>query len=179
MIKENSYLLKEQEVLDVKKKMVISFGSVVLMVSALCGCGSSNRERDAWVCAQNIVKEELKSPSTADFCSYPDASITDIGNERYVVKGYVDAKNSFGAEIRTDFTVTLTLTKSGYKDESCEIDNNLTEDTSSDTDFHYCIVDRCTEYGANRITGISGETEYYCDKHYQEIQDKKEKMLDD
>lgn len=158
-----------------KKKMVILLGSVALMTSTFCGCGSSNRERDAWVCAQNVVKEKLKSPSTADFCSYPDASITDMGDDRYKVEGYVDAENLFGAEIRTDFTVTLTLTKNGYKDESCEIDN-LTEDTSSDTGFHYCIVDKCTEYGANKITGISGETEYYCEKHYKEMEDMAEEM---
>lgn len=182
------------------KKMAILFGSVVLMASALCGCGSSNREHDAWVCAQNIVKEELKSPSTADFCSYPDASITNMGNDRYMVEGYVDAENSFGAEIRTDFTVTLTLTKSGYKDESCCFDSdsesddmedfisdyidehpeeyNQTDESGYDTQ-HTCEVSGCYKNGIYSMTGFSGDAEYYCSEHYHEMENMVEMMFGD
>lgn len=137
----------------------------------------NSREMDAWVCAMHVAEERLKSPSTAKFCSFSDASITDMGDDRYKVQGYVDAENSFGVRVKTEFTVTLTLTKSGYKDESCKIDDS-TGGTSSDTDwFHFCIVDGCIEYGSNSIIGISGETEYYCNKHYQEMKDNIEKML--
>ena len=51
-----------------------------------------------------------------------EATITDLGNDRYRIKGYVDAQNAFGGVIRTYFTVTLTLTKSGYKDAKCTFD---------------------------------------------------------
>lgn len=73
------------------------------------------RKVDAWVCAQDIVNSKLKVPSTAKYCSYPNAEITWNGGSDYTVKGYVDASNSLGAKIRTYFTVTLTLTKEGYK----------------------------------------------------------------
>ena len=73
-----------------------------------------NREKDAWVCAQDIVNSNLKAPATAKFCSYTEATITHNGGSDYTVKGYVDAENSYGAQIRTNFTVTLTLTEKGY-----------------------------------------------------------------
>ena len=40
----------------------------------------------------------------------------DLGGNRWKVSGYVDAQNSFGATVRTNWTVTLTLTNSGFKD---------------------------------------------------------------
>jgi hypothetical protein len=75
----------------------------------------SNLKIDIWVCAQNVVEDNLKSPSSADFCSIVDASVYSNGNNNYTVIGYVDAENGFGAVIRNDFTVTLTFTGSGYK----------------------------------------------------------------
>lgn len=73
-----------------------------------------SRSSDAWVCAQDIAKSSLRSPSTAKFCSYVDASITCTGGNDYTVSGYVDAENGFGATVRSYFTVTLTLTEKGY-----------------------------------------------------------------
>ena len=75
----------------------------------------SNLKIDIWVCAQNIVEDNLKSPSSADFCSIVDASVYSNGSNNYTVMGYVDSENDFGAVIRSDFTVTLTFTGNGYK----------------------------------------------------------------
>jgi len=99
---------------------IVLFFGIIIGISQ--GCEFENDERDAWVCAQNVVENHLKSPSTADFCSYPEATITDLGNNKYKIVGYVDAQNSFGAVIRSYFTVTLTLTESGYTDARCYID---------------------------------------------------------
>lgn len=74
-----------------------------------------NRELDAWVCAQDIVNSKLKAPSTAKFCSYTEATVTYNGGSDYTVEGYVDAENGYGAKIRTNFIVTLTLSEKGYK----------------------------------------------------------------
>ena len=110
------------------KKKVVNFISgivtVALVFAIIIGVsgGFENDERDAWVCAQNVVESRLKSPSTADFCSYPEATVTDLGSNRYKITGYVDAQNSFGAVVRSYFTVTLTLTKNGYTDAKCSID---------------------------------------------------------
>ena len=73
-----------------------------------------------WTCAQNVVKNHLKAPSTAKFpWSLDEVSIIDLGNDQYNVSSYVDSQNGFGATVRSYFTVTLTLTEHGYKDAIC------------------------------------------------------------
>lgn len=83
---------------------------------------SSDEARDAKVCAVKAVKDSLKSPSTADFCSYNDMTATSLGGDKWKVTGYVDAQNSFGATLRENWTVTLTLTGSGFKDYTVSFD---------------------------------------------------------
>ena len=86
----------------------------------ISGC-SSDPKIDAWNCAQDAVKYRLKSPSTAKFPAYSASYVSDLGNNRYRISAHVDAQNSFGATIRQSFTVTLTLTESGYTDASVSI----------------------------------------------------------
>ena len=69
-------------------------------------------DSDAFTIAQKIVKENLKSPSTAKFCSILQASISNSGNS-YTVIGWVDSENSFGATLRTNFIVTYSAIKHG------------------------------------------------------------------
>lgn len=73
---------------------------------------------EAWICAKDIVENNLKSPSSAKFCSFAEASIRHIGNGEYMVVGWVDAQNSFGATIRESFVVTYIATADGYKNGS-------------------------------------------------------------
>ena len=82
----------------------------------------ADRNSDAWICAKDIVESNLKSPTSAKFCSYSEATIQSLGNNKYKITGYVDADNTFGASMRNDFTVTLTLTKSGYTNGSVSFD---------------------------------------------------------
>ena len=96
---------------------------LAIVISFFATGGFSNDNRNAWVCAQEVVREELKYPDTADFCSYTSANITNVSGDRYVIKGYVDAENGFGATVGTHFTVTLTLTSNGYKDAECTFHN--------------------------------------------------------
>lgn len=42
-----------------------------------------------------------------------------------------------------------------------------------------CEVDGCTKIGSYDIVGFSGETEYYCYTHYNEIEDIIDSMIDD
>lgn len=80
---------------------------------------------EAFAVAQKIVKENLKSPSTAKFCSILQASVSNSGN-KYTVTGWVDSQNSFGATLRTSFTVTYSAIKHGgeigYKEASVTFD---------------------------------------------------------
>ena len=77
---------------------------------------SADRSRDAWVCAIKYVEDNLKSPSTAKFCKYTDATVMRVGEDEYIIHGYVDAQNSFGATVRQIWTVSLFLTEKGFRD---------------------------------------------------------------
>lgn len=54
--------------------------------------------------AQIIVEDSLKSPKSAKFPSSKDISYQKKGN-LVAIKGYVDAENSFGTQIRNDYIV--------------------------------------------------------------------------
>lgn len=109
---------------------LVMMGVTVLAIIALfamCAFGGKDDDSigksDAWVCAQDVVERNLKSPSSAKFCLMSEATIhyngEEDGGSRYTVSGYVDAQNSFGAMIRKNFTVNLTVTKDGYKRATC------------------------------------------------------------
>jgi hypothetical protein len=61
-------------------------------------------ESYAAVYCKDLVKNSLKSPKSADF-PWGDRAIFSGG--QYVMNSYVDAQNSFGAEIRTHFRCVL------------------------------------------------------------------------
>ena len=77
---------------------------------------------EVWAMAQSFVKDQLKSPKSADFPTYGDSSvsITNSG-DYYKVTGYVDAENSFGAEIRSTFSLVLKKGGSKYTLKECNI----------------------------------------------------------
>lgn len=76
-----------------------------------------NNDTYYYVIAQEIVSNNLKAPSSAVFCSINNCNM--VRNKDYVaVQGYVDASNSFGAQIRTEFIVefkVLDLTNFSYE----------------------------------------------------------------
>lgn len=61
----------------------------------------------AYVTCKNVVKSQLKSPSTADF-PWADYKAWAAGGFLYV-HSYVDAQNGFWAQIRTNFTCKFEL----------------------------------------------------------------------
>ena len=76
---------------------------------------------DAITVAEKIVKDNLKSPSTAKFCSTSEAKIS-CSDNTWTVSGWVDAQNSFGATLRNNYTVKFTFTSSNkYTIDSCNI----------------------------------------------------------
>lgn len=82
----------------------------------------SKKKSDVWICAQDVVTQDLKSPATAKFCKVYEATVYHQTGNQYIAMGYVDSENSYGALIRTYFTVWLTMTKNGYKDAHAEYD---------------------------------------------------------
>lgn len=62
----------------------------------------------ACTAAEKEVKKRLKSPSSAKFPVCSEMDITNLG-DIWTINSYVDADNSFGATIKTDFTVEIRL----------------------------------------------------------------------
>lgn len=62
----------------------------------------------AWDMCSEFVRDRLKAPKTADFAEYRDVGTSVIrSGRRFVVDGYVDAENSFGANLRTQYICTV------------------------------------------------------------------------
>lgn len=55
------------------------------------------------IMCERFVKGSLKAPSTADFQPNYQMKVVPISDNEFVVGGYVDAENSFGAKIRSKF----------------------------------------------------------------------------
>lgn len=68
-----------------------------------------SNETMAFVMSQNFVKRELKSPASASFPSTSSQGVRTnyIGDCTHEVWAYVDAQNSFGANIRTEYYVKI------------------------------------------------------------------------
>lgn len=109
-----------------KERQDVILGSIVLLVGAVLliwflvsvatgedepgGGGTDEGPGDesagAYIACEDFVEDLLKAPSTADFSGYFGSSVSQTGN-RYTVRGTVDAENSFGAAIRSNFTCTV------------------------------------------------------------------------
>lgn len=59
------------------------------------------------------IKSNLKSPLTAVFCSADELNVIDY-QFCFLVYGYVDAQNAFGALLRTRFLIELRVDNDGY-----------------------------------------------------------------
>lgn len=70
-------------------------------------CGSENYH-DAFLYGQEFVKRNLKAPRSAKFGGYRNTSVQHYTGCKFVVSGYVDSQNSFGAMLRSNYSVTLT-----------------------------------------------------------------------
>lgn len=78
------------------------------------GAGSSHPDKaEAWVMAQQFVRDRLRSPASADFGSILgehqsyEKCVSTLGGGRFAVEGWVDAQNSLGVKLRHDFTCRL------------------------------------------------------------------------
>lgn len=64
---------------------------------------ANDNRSTAVVACEGIVKQNLKSPSTASF----DSEARDTGERTWEVVGVVDSQNSFGATVRSEFACAV------------------------------------------------------------------------
>lgn len=88
--------------------------AVVIILSRNAGEQSAAGPRvpsrsDACFISQKFVRERLKAPTTAKFPAWTEENcrVTRAG-ELWRVRSFVDAQNSFGAMIRSDYGVEMT-----------------------------------------------------------------------
>lgn len=74
--------------------------------SADSGPVSSEQER-AGDMAQTFVLKKLISPATAKFSPEEETTITASGDGSWIVNGWVDSHNVYGALVRQNYRVTL------------------------------------------------------------------------
>ena len=91
----------------VETRILVAVVSVLVLAvlvasnASSCGGGETDSTLGARTAARMFVRDRLKSPSSAKFGT---VSASSLGNSRYSFSGYVDAQNSFGAQIRTRFS---------------------------------------------------------------------------
>lgn len=70
---------------------------------------------ELWVFAKNFIRDRLKSPSSSSFGGVfseyqdPDRAIIKLDENAWAATGWVDADNSFGANLRNDFYLEMQL----------------------------------------------------------------------
>lgn len=91
------------------KKIVYCLIAGTLMFSS-CDSPEISKETcrtTAWVLSQDAVKDRLKVPSTAKFPEM-DSSFVSSHDSIYTVHAYVDAQNTFGATMRSEYSCEFT-----------------------------------------------------------------------
>ncbi len=114
---ERLRLIREQGANTTRVIKIVVFVVIGSILLYYCNKGSSaeNEPRgekcsdsiSAQIAAKNFVEKKLKSPSTADWCSFTEFTAVQRDG-LWVVDGCLDSQNGFGALIRSDFTVSMT-----------------------------------------------------------------------
>lgn len=66
-----------------------------------------DRKLEAFAIAKTHVIHELKAPASADFPNADSAFVSLLRAGEYRVSAYVDAQNSFGSKVRTNYVCDL------------------------------------------------------------------------
>lgn len=85
-----------------------------------------NERVECWTLATQAVKDQLKLPSSAKFpfsaSSNGVSIIKNSSGDTYYVSAWVEAKNSFGGTVRSDFCVSLSHDESGFSVTTVDVD---------------------------------------------------------
>lgn len=93
------------KILGIKRSVFISL--IIFIPILLSSCSNLGKSKYFNECKQ-LVKDRLRSPSTAAF---PEINLNNLDGKSFEIVGVVDAQNGFGATIRGSFKCM------GYKNE--------------------------------------------------------------
>lgn len=79
---------------------------------------------DAFLMAKSFIKKGLKSPSTAEFANISESVVVTPSVDFWKVTSYVDSQNGFGAMIRTEFQITMSVDRDTKKWTVIEIETS-------------------------------------------------------
>lgn len=173
-MEDNNYYLGDVMFLDKKCQAIAKYGSGenqwsdydTLYWIEIIGFATNEIEE---------VKEQLETVmhTTADQYGSGEQYLfnVDIPNTEY----WIHAEESY----KNDDTLLLSIHYGHTYDESSTSDNDAAHiNTESDVgNIHICEVDGCNNVGTESIIGFSGELEWYCTKHYDEMVEIVDHML--
>lgn len=104
----------------VKHQMVAAILAVSIMILVAVQCTSDSEpsqndwQVESYVTTQQIVKNNLKSPSTADFPWTPGKfAFVQVDETTWQLNSYVDCQNGFGATVRTHYHIRFDVDSIG------------------------------------------------------------------
>ncbi|MGB2964886.1 MAG: hypothetical protein WBB69_12960 [Anaerolineales bacterium] len=107
------------EILAQIGKIGLALFVFILLIRSCTGDDDPSKfDGEPYIISQVFVERELKSPSSARFPLYAAYGTTSLGNGRFNVSSYVDAENSFGAEVRAGYTAVLKFKGGQWNDSS-------------------------------------------------------------
>lgn len=89
-----------------------------VVIFANLGVKTKDYKSMAFVMCQLYVQNRLKAPSTAEFATSSNSNIQDLGNNTFEILSHVDAQNSFGAVLRTNYYCKIQYIGDASNDES-------------------------------------------------------------
>jgi len=95
--------------------------SISLFVTIFTFSPKHNTNTEVIIAAQLAVESNLKAPSTARFSPSSETTVTKIDDDTYLIRGWVEAQNSFAAIVRNGYTVKLTYSNGKSTIEYCNI----------------------------------------------------------
>lgn len=89
-------------------KTIIYLASILLFVSCGGGDNVKHSKFSAAYDSRQFVERLIKSPSTAEYFTDMERHVNRRNDTTFVINGWFDSQNSFGATIRSNYSCIVT-----------------------------------------------------------------------
>ena len=97
-------------------QLFIGYFAVLGLLYGIDTVREANQNKEtAYIVAQGFISQKLIRPASARFPSIDDdgVRITSLGKNHYSISGYLLSKNTFGSELRSEYSCTIRYVGSG------------------------------------------------------------------